>query len=316
MNEIQSIGIFLRVAELSSFTQAARQLGLPNASVSTAVQELEHRLGTRLLHRTTRRVTLTSDGLAFYERSKNVLMDVDELRTMFRNQAEELKGRLRVDMPGGMAKHVVIPHLAGFLEKHPLLQLDLGSADRHVDLVKEGFDCVLRVGRLSDSSLVARSLGQVRMANCASPDYIKRHGLPQRLEDLATHRLIEYDPALGARPAGWEWFDGKRTRHAPIPAVLTVNNTETYEAACVAGLGIIQAPAMGLQRLTAQGALVEILPAYTPAPMPVSILYQDRRQVPARVLAFMDWLAGLVHPYTDQAAPFFNSGLAPLRAKT
>lgn len=302
MNEIQAMGIFLRVAELSSFTQAARHMGLPNGSVSTAVQELENLLGTRLLHRTTRRVQLTPDGQRFYERSKNVLMDVDELRTMFRNKAEGLQGRLRVDMPAGMARNVVVPRLPEFLQEHPLLQIDLGSADMQVDLVKEGFDCVLRIGRLQESSLVARPLGAVRMINCASPAYVERYGYPRALEDLADHRLIEYDPMLGARPLGWEWFDGKRTRYWPMPAALTVNNTETYEAACIAGLGLIQAPAMGMRHLLEQGELIEVLPGHTPAPMPVSILYQNRRQVPARVQVFMDWLAGLVAPYTGNGS--------------
>jgi DNA-binding transcriptional LysR family regulator len=294
MNQVQSIVIFLRVAELASFSQAARQLGLPNASVSTTVRKLEKMLGTRLLHRTTRHVQLTPDGEAFYERGKSVVADVDDLCTMFQAEAGQISGRLRIDMPSGTARHLVIPHLAEFMRAHPKVRIDLGSADRRVDVAGEGFDCVLRVGQLSASSLVARNLGRIKVISCASPAYLKRHGVPATPHDLAGHRLIEYDPELGARPTGWEWHDGQASRYVAMPSTLTVNNTGTYEAACIAGLGIIQVPVMGIQHLLQSKALCEILPDYLAAPMPVSILYQDRRQVPARVRVFMDWLADLV----------------------
>jgi DNA-binding transcriptional LysR family regulator len=297
MNELDTIRIFLKVAELESFSGAARQLGLPNATVSAAVRQLEQTLGTRLLQRTTRRVHPTQEGAAFYTRSRALLGDFDELRAMFRGDADLLEGRLRIDMSAGLAARIVLPRLGEFMARHPRLLIDLGTSDRRVDVIREGYDCVLRSGPLTDSSLVARPLGSYRMVNCASPAYLKAMGRPRTLDDLRAHRVVHYDAQLGGSAPGWEWFDGERTQFAPVGAALTVNGTAAYEAACVAGLGMIQAPEAGLRERLRDGTLVEVLPDYRPAPMPVSFVYPTRRQVPARVLAFMEWAQAMLGPY-------------------
>jgi DNA-binding transcriptional LysR family regulator len=296
-----SLQVFVRVAELSSFSQAADRLGLPKARVSTAVQQLEAQLGTRLLHRTTRRVQMTQDGQAFYERCKDLLADLDELQAMFQRSVQALRGRLRVDMPTLIARDQVIPRLPEFLAAHPQLEIELSSTDRRVDLVREGFDCVLRVGPLHDSGLVARPLGELRQINCASPAYLAQHGTPHTLDDLAAHRLIHYVPTLGARSAGWEHVrDGKPMSHA-MKGVLTVNGTEAYQSACLAGLGLIQAPAAGLAPLIARGLLVEVMPAHCAPSLPVTLLYANRRNLPQRVQVFMAWLAQALAPYLGSA---------------
>jgi DNA-binding transcriptional LysR family regulator len=297
MNELDTIRIFLKVAELESFSGAARQLGLPNATVSAAVRQLEQTLGTRLLQRTTRRVHPTQEGAAFYTRSRALLGDFDELRAMFRGDADLLEGRLRIDMSAGLAARIVLPRLGEFMARHPRLLIDLGTSDRRVDVIREGYDCVLRSGPLTDSSLVARPLGSYRMVNCASPAYLQAMGRPRTLDDLRAHRVVHYDAQLGGSAPGWEWFDGERTQFAPVGAALTVNGTAAYEAACVAGLGMIQAPEAGLRERLRDGTLVEVLPDYRPAPMPVSFVYPTRRQVPARVLAFMEWAQAMLGPY-------------------
>ncbi len=298
MRTIEGLQIFVRVAELSSFTQAAEQLALPKARVSTAVQQLESQLGTRLLHRTTRKVQLTQDGQAFYERSKDLLADMDELQGMFQQGVHSLRGRLRVDMPTLIARDQIIPRLPDFLAAHPLLSLELSSTDRRVDVVREGFDCVLRVGPLADSGLIARPLGRLRQINCASPVYLAQHGSPQSLDDLARHRLIHYVPTLGARPIGWEVEqDDGTSRSLSMASVLTVNSTEAYQSACVAGLGLIQAPAAGLASLMARGLLEEVMPQHRAPSLPVSLLYANRRNLPRRVQAFMDWVAQALAPY-------------------
>lgn len=293
--------IFARVAELASFTGAADDLGLPKASATTAVQQLESAFGTRLLHRTTRRVELTQDGRAFYERCKDLLTDMDELQSMFLQGPQSLRGRLRVDMPTGTARNFIIPRLPQFLQSHPELELELSSTDRRVDLVREGFDCVLRVGTLSDSTLIARPLGRFRVINCASPAYLRQHGTPQTLDDLANHQLIHWVPAFGTKSDGFEYPHGASYRNLPMPGALTVNNAEAYEAACIAGLGIIQVPAVGVQHRIAQGSLVEVLPQYRPEPMPVSLLYANRRNLSKRVQVFMNWVAETMKPYLDEA---------------
>jgi DNA-binding transcriptional LysR family regulator len=306
MNRIEAMHTFLRVAELGSFTRAAETLGLPKASASTAIQQLETALGTRLLHRTTRRVELTQDGRAFYERSKDLLADLDELQSMFQQGPLALRGRLRVDMPVKLARNFVIPRLPEFLSAHPGIEIELSSTDRRVDLVREGFDCVLRVGTLADSSLVARPLGTFRVLTCASPEYLRTHGTPRSLDDLASHRLIHYVPTLGARPDAFEYWDGTAYRTLTMAGAITVNNADAYEAACLAGLGLIQSPIIGLQPLIAQGLLVEVLPELRAEPMPVTLLYAHRRHLPRRVQAFMAWIADVLGPHLDHAAPILD----------
>lgn len=286
--------IYARVAELASFTQAADSLGLPKASVSQAVQQLEAALGTRLLLRTTRRVKTTPDGQLFYERCKDVLSDVDELQSMFQQGAQALRGRLRVDMPSGVARQQVLPRLGEFLGAHPLVDVELSSTDRRVDLVREGFDCVLRVGQLEDSALVARRVGELVQLNCASPAYLAAHGMPRKLDDLAQHKLVHYVPTLGAKSVGWEYVQDGETKRLPMAGALAVNDTGAYAAACVAGLGLIQAPALGMRPLIAQGLLVEVLPEWRAPAMPMNLLYAHRRHVPRRVQVFMNWLADLL----------------------
>ena len=305
MNQLDAMQTYLRVAELASFTQAAASLGLPKASVSAAVQQLEALLGTRLLHRTTRRVQMTQDGQVVFERCQDLLADLDELTTMFRAAPSALTGRLRVDMPLGVSRTLVMPRLPELLRDHPGLTVELSSTDRRVDLVREGFDCVLRVGALGDSSLIARPLGHYRLLTCASPDYLAAHGTPRTLDDLAAHQLVHYVSTLGARSPGFEYQDlaaGGETRFVPMAGAVTVNNSESYQAACLAGLGLIQAPEVGLRPLIDSGRLVEVLPAWRPAPMPVSLLYANRRHLPQRVQVFMAWLAEVMRPHVVAAA--------------
>jgi DNA-binding transcriptional LysR family regulator len=299
MDQLQAMQVFARVAELSSFTKAADSLGMPKASASTAIQELEALLGTRLLHRTTRRVQPTQDGQAFYERVRDLLADVDEMQSMFRDGNEALRGRLRVDMSSSMARLMVIPQLPQWLARHPALEIELSSSDRKVDVVREGFDCVVRVGHMAESSLVARRLGAMRMMNCASPAYLERYGEPSTLDDLAGHRLVHYVTNLGTRPEGFEYPRDGEYRSLPMAGVITVNSVESYQAACAAGLGIVQVPAGAMHAQVKAGTMVEILKNFPAEPMPVSLVYAHRRNLPRRVKVFMDWIADVLRPYLD-----------------
>ena len=294
MNHVNLMQIYVRVAELTSFTQAADSLGLPKASVSAAIKQLEASLGTRLLHRTTRNVQMTQDGLIYYERSKDMLADMAELQTLFHQGEQEISGRLRMDLPIGIARNIIIPQLPSFLQLHPRLEIELSSTDRRVDLVKEAFDCVIRVGAIIDTSLIARPLGHLKQINCASPEYLARHGVPQRLEDLAQHRLIHYASNLGSKPTGFEYLDGNQTRTREMAGSITVNNSDAYQAACLAGLGLIQAPEIGVTELISQGRLVQVLSDYAAAAMPVSILYASRRQLSKRTQVFINWVQKLM----------------------
>ncbi|HET6396692.1 MAG TPA: LysR family transcriptional regulator [Pseudoxanthomonas sp.] len=298
MDTLESYRIFAAVAELGSFTRAAARLGLPKASVSLAVRRLEAALGTQLLHRTTRRVQLTHDGAAFHERCRDLLDDADELQAMFRTE-RSVRGRLRVDMSSSLAADHVIPQLPGFLERHPLLEIEIGGAERRVDVVAEGYDCVLRTGAILDDSLVARPLGALRIVNCASPGYLQRHGVPRRIEDLAAHRLVHYVGTFGQRSPGWEHPVPGGYASVPMPGAITVNSAGTYTAAALAGLGMIQTPLIAVRELLASGQLVEVLPGLPAEPMPVTLLYPRRRHLPLRVRIFMDWVAGVLAPHLD-----------------
>lgn len=285
------MAVFARVAELESFTGAARSLGLPKASVSLAVARLEARLGARLLQRTTRRVSLTHDGRVFYERCKDLLADVDDVETLFRKTGEGLEGRIRVDLPSRLARFRVIPRLPGFLSRHPGLELEVGSTDRLVDLVREGYDCVVRIGSAGDSGLIARRLGELRQINAASPAYLRRRGVPRSLADLARHEQVHWAGTFGQKPAGWEYEQDGEWRELPMKGRITVNNAEAYVAAAVAGFGLIQVPELSLDHELNAKALVEVLPKHRAAPLPVAILYPHRRQLSRRVRVFIEWLA-------------------------
>lgn len=299
MYKIHAMQLFLRVAELESFSRAAETLSLPKGSVSRQIQALENALGTQLLHRTTRRVSLTQDGMVYYERAKDLLMNLDELDGMFLHDPSTISGRLRVDMPVAIARNVVIPKLPAFLQQFPGIELELSSSDRLVDVIREGFDCVVRVGNLKDSGLIARPLGKLSVINCASPDYLTRFGYPETLDDLASHALIHYSATLGTRPQGFEYYNGSATQWVKTGGVLTVNSTETYQAACIAGLGIIQVPRVGVRDALRTKKLVEILPQYRAEPMPVSLIYPHRRNLSRRVHVFMEWLTELTKGYVD-----------------
>ncbi|WP_425258668.1 LysR family transcriptional regulator [Rubrivivax sp. RP6-9] len=298
MQLLDEMAVFVRVADLASFTKAADHLDLPKATVTRAVQRLEAAVGTRLLHRTTRRVQLTDDGQALHERCRDLLAEVDDIQSMFAATTTGPRGRLHVDLPLAVARDIVIPQLPTFLQAHPGIRVELSSSDQRVDVVRDGFDCVLRVGPLHDSSLVARPLGHFAFVNCASPAYLQRQGTPASLADLAGHQLVHYTHTPGARAPGFvvQGPGGGRQLLA-MPTCLVVNNSDAYVAACLAGLGLIQAPLAIVGPHLERGALLAVLPQHTAAPMPVSLLYAHRRHVPQRTQAFMQWLAAVMEPY-------------------
>ena len=227
MQNLEPILIFITVAEMGSFTHAADSLGIQKGRASTAVRKLEEDVGVRLLHRTTRSVQLTEDGRAFHARARDLLAEVDDLHSMFASD------RVALDLPTEVARTTIVPALPDFMATHPELELEVSSTDRQVDLVQEGFDCVLRLGPIRDETLIARPLGLLRMANAASPAYLARYGVPRSLEDLQhqEHRTIHFSTMLGSRPYGWEYPDGDSYATLQLPGALHVNSAQTYEAA-------------------------------------------------------------------------------------
>ncbi|KSV88466.1 LysR family transcriptional regulator [Sinorhizobium sp. GL28] len=294
MDRIELFRIFTRVVESASFTRAADTLGLPRSSVSAAVQTLETRLGTRLLHRTTRKVAPTQDGAAFYERCLRLIEDMDEAENLFRRSASDPTGRLRVDLPSRIGRLIVAPALPEFLTRYPGIDIDLGMTDRAVHLIEESVDCALRVGPLSDSGLIARPFGTLRLINVASPDYLERYGIPLVPSDLASHFAVNYASPSSGRVEDWEWIEGGEARTVAVPGRISVNSAEGSIACCLAGLGLIQIPAFDVVDHLKEGRLVEVMPGHSAAPMPMALLYPHRQHLSRRLQVFANWLEGLM----------------------
>lgn len=293
MDRIDLFRIFVRVVKCSSFTRAADTLGMPRSSVSAAVQELEGRVGARLLHRTTRVVSPTHDGSAFYERCLRLIADVEEAENIFRQSATP-SGRLRIDVPGRIGRLIIAPALPAFLDAYPEIDIDLGVTDRAVNLVEESVDCVLRVGPLADSGMIARSIGELRLINVASPAYLERYGLPQSPDDLQNHLAVNYASPSSGRVEAWEWAEHEVLRSMPMRGRVAVNSAEAYIACCLAGIGLIQIPAYDVRRHLEAGELVEVMPSYRAEPMPMTLLYPHRQHLSRRVHVFADWLESLL----------------------
>lgn len=312
MDRIDLFRIFARVVECSSFTRAADTLGVPRSSVSAAVQELEGRVGARLLHRTTRVVSPTQDGLAFYERCLRLIADVEEAENIFRQSATP-SGRLRIDVPGRIGRLIVIPALYSFFEAYPEIEIDIGVTDRVTNLIEESIDCVLRVGPLADSGLIARPIGELVLINVASPAYLERHGVPETPNDLHAHLAVNYASPSSGRVEDWEWLEGDKLRTRSMRGRLTVNSAEAYIAACLAGFGLIQIPAYDVWRHIEASELVEVMPDYRAAPMPMTLLYPHRQHLSHRLQVFADWLEELLKREVLRLGSHLGSPVRPGR---
>ncbi|MGC1304489.1 MAG: LysR family transcriptional regulator [Caulobacteraceae bacterium] len=289
MDRIDAMQLFVRIVERRSFTSAALDLALPRSTVTEAVQQLEARLGVRLLQRTTRHVSPTLDGEAYYRRCLAILADVEEAEGAFTDLRP--RGLLRVDVHGTLARHFLIPGLPRFLAAYPDLQLHISEGDRLVDLVREGVDCVLRVGELHDSAMVGRRVAMLEEITCLGPAYLEAHGAPASPDALEGHRMVGFLSSATGAVMPLEFTVGGRARAATLPATISVVAAETYIAAARLGLGLIQLPRYHAAADLAAGTLVEVLADFPPTPTPVSMLYPHSRQLSPRVRVFVDWVA-------------------------
>jgi LysR family transcriptional regulator for bpeEF and oprC len=305
-NKLQAMEVFVQVVDAGSFTRAADTLQLPKATVSTLVQSLETALSAKLLHRTTRQVTVTTDGAAYYERCVRILSDVRDADESLSRTRLSPSGRLRVDMPTGLTSEVVIPALPGFFERYPDIMMELGSTDRPVDLVEEGVDCAIRGGELFDTSLIARRIGVVNFVTAASPAYLERYGVPQHPRDLERHRCVNYFSAKTGKISDWDFSRGNERIEIPMRGVIALNDSNAYVHAGLAGLGVIQMTDYLLMQHVAAGRMVQLLPDWTSDPVPVHIVYPQNRHLSAKVRVFVEWVSELLanHPYMHlRAAP-------------
>ena len=290
MDRFDSMRVFVRIVELASFTKAADDLQLPRATVTHTIQQLEKRLGVRLLHRTTRQVSATLDGEAYFQRCLRLLADVEEAESAFSQSAAAPKGKLRVDLQGTLGMHFLLPQIGGFFAKYPDIELEIGMGDRLVDLVREGVDCVLRAGEPRESSMVGRRVALLGQVTCASKTYLDRHGTPATLDEFKSHRAVNYAGATG-KILPFEFLVGDEKRTMQLRGSATVSHADAYVACCEAGLGFVQLPRYHVEKQLAAGTLCEVLAKHTPAAMPVSVLYPHHRQLSPRVRVFVDWVA-------------------------
>jgi len=291
MDQFKAMQIFRAVAECKSFSHAAEQLGLPRATVTNAVQSVEQQLGVRLLQRTTRKVSLTVEGDIYLDRCTRLLNELDDMNGLFANPGP---GTIKVDMPEALARSQLIPRLPEFLQLYPAIHVRIGARDRFVDLVGEGIDCAIRAGVLRDSSLVAKRIGAMEQINAGAPAYLERHGVPQTLTDLSSHLAVKFFSSQSGRDMDWEYVEDDVDHLLPMRGVVSVSSSSAYQESCRAGLGLIQAPRMGMEALLASGELVEVLPQWRPRPLPISIVYSHNRHLSARVRTFVDWAASVL----------------------
>lgn len=302
MDQIQSIRVFARVVEAGTFTKAAESLDLPKGTVTKMVQHLESRLKVKLLNRTTRRVTVTPDGAAYYERTARVLNDLDDIEASMTNAQANPSGRLRVDVGTSVAQHIIIPALADFYRRYPDIQLDLGVTDRAVDLIADNVDCVIRGGELLDQSLVARRVANMALITVAAPAYLQARGTPTHPEQLGSeHTMLNYFSPRNGRPFVNEFEKDGQTVEVSGPSRLSVNESNAMTAAVLAGLGVAQMGAFTAVPLIKRGELVQVLADWSTHSIPLYVVYPPNRHLSAKVRAFVEWVADLFSRHAEMA---------------
>ncbi|WP_048811938.1 LysR family transcriptional regulator [Methylobacillus flagellatus] len=293
MDRLQAMQVFTRVVDANSFTRAADSLGLPRTTVTTTIQALEGLLNVRLLNRTTRRLSLTPDGAAYYERCMRILAEVDETEALFRDVTRGPSGRLRIDVPPSIGRLIIIPKLCDFYTRYPDVELVIGMSDRPVDMVQEAVDCVVRVGDLQDSSMVARRIGTFHIVTCAAPRYLAEYGMPGTLDDLQHHHAVHYFSSRTGRNMDWDFVIEGKVTEVKMAGRVAVNDSEVYVACALQGFGLIQAPRYMVLPQLESGELVEVLPQWQPSSHPISVVYLHNRHLSPKVRAFVDWIAEL-----------------------
>lgn len=294
MDRLQAMQIFTRVAEAGSFVRAAETLSLPSSTVTSTIKNLEKYLQVRLLNRTTRRVSLTPEGVQYLAQCRDILSLIEHAESSLTNSVKRPQGRLRVDMPAGIAHFIVMPNLQDFYRRYPDIYLMTGVSDRQVDLVQEGVDCVIRTGELTNSTLVARPLGRFRWVTCASPDYLREYGVPQSPDELSRHRAIHYFSGQTRRADELRFQQGSALRYVSVNGQTAVNETGLYIKMCLEGYGLAQLAENVIAEHLAQGTLVEIMADWQPPPVPVTLLYPHQRFLSPAVRAFADWIDELI----------------------
>lgn len=293
LDRIEAMRAFCRIVEFGSFIRAADSLNIASTTISGQIQALERLLAVKLLHRSTRKVYPTNEGLAYYQRARQAVDDIDDLEASISMSRSVVRGRVVVEMPSPVGINLVIPALRDFTDKYPEIHLDIGCSERVVGLMQEGVDCAIRGGEVADQDLIARSVGQMHFCLCASPAYLSTHSLITHPSQLATHRHLGFQfPGTGKRFVA-SLHKNRENQLIDYPPHIFFNNGSAVTAGAVAGLGIAALPRAEVQHLFASDVLVEILPDWDMASMPMSVVYPQTHQLSTRVQVFVKWIAKL-----------------------
>lgn len=293
MDKLQAMEVFVRVVETGGITRAADSLRLPKASATTLIQRLEAELGVKLLNRTTRRVSVTPDGAAYYERCLSILAEIRDTEESLSQRHATPSGRLRVDAPTLIARSVIVPALPAFFARYPDIELELGCSERRADLIEEGIDCAIWRGELEDSSLIARRVGQLYFATCAAPAYLAAHGQPVHPDDLARHRCINHFSPRTGKIFDWVFAKGGVRIQAGLAGHVALDDENSYLAAAEAGLGIAQIPAFIVKEAMEHDRLELVLGDWFPEPVALNVVYPQNRHLSGKIRVFVDWIAEL-----------------------
>lgn len=292
MDRFAAMQLFIRVVERRSFTMAAEDVGMPRQTATDVIKRLEAHLNVRLLNRTTRTVTPTLDGEAYYRRCVLLLGELEDAEAAFRGAKP--RGLLRVDLQGTLARHFLLPRLPKFMARYPEITLHIGEGDRLSDPLREGIDCVVRAGEPRDSTMIGRRVATLEEVTCASPSYLERFGTPMTLGDLQGHEALGFYSTARRAVFPLEFMVDGELREISPPSRVTVEGAETLVMLARLGFGIIQVPRYHVAGDLADGTLVSILDAWPPSPMPISVLYPESRQLSPRVRVFIDWVAAVL----------------------
>lgn len=304
MDKLKAMQTFVRIVEANSFSKAAETLGLPRAALTATLKNLEAYLGVQLLARTTRRLSLTQDGAAYFRQCLEILSAVDTAEALFRGPgALQPKGKLRVDMPAGVGHALVLPQLGRFHQAYPDIELNISITDRLVDLTQEGIDCAVRVGQLQDSALIGRQIGNMRFVTCATPSYLAARGTPRAIDDLGGHASVVHFSGRTGRAFDWDFVVAGEVVKVAMRGPVSVNDAEANVCCALQHFGLAQLGAYQVRQHLDSGALVEVLAETPPTPMPISLLYPQGRMGSPKVRAFADWVAGLFAGNPDLQAP-------------
>jgi DNA-binding transcriptional LysR family regulator len=292
MDQLLAIRAFARVVEAGTFTKAADSLDMPNATLTKLVQALEAHLRVKLLQRTTRRVSVTLEGAAYYEKTMRLLKELDDVDSSFSAEQRRPRGHLRIDMGSSMANLIIIPVLPEFFARYPDIRIDIGVSDRQVDLVGDNVDCVIRGGDLTDMSLIGRQIGKTSWITCATQAYLKQRGIPTHPDELEkNHVVVSYLSARTNRAVPMNFKRGGKKVEVVGTRTVGVNESNAHLAAGIAGLGVIQTFVSIAKPHVESGALVPILQDWQPTPYPFYVVYPPNRYLSNRLRVFIDWIA-------------------------